>query len=302
MISYKKISIGTTRSGKGECIHLRFVGNSGNYHNIIIDTGPASTSGAFRELVSKIISTEEVLDMLIITHYDEDHIGGILRVGDPGFQNIYFNAYNGEEQTGNLTATQNQQLFHLLPRVKIHSSVLKGDIIELDGAKIIIHAPTENMLLKAMQKMKEVDAQLANEHDWQYSLVELMNRSYSGTDSSPSNRSSIVFTFEYDSCRFLFCGDAWSENIPGGEYDLVKLPHHGSIRNISEELLSRIKTDSFMICADGTSHPNKQTIAKLLQKYEKITIYGNYSWWMDNFLKMEDMKFIQDKQLSFKTI
>lgn len=102
--------------------------------------------------------------------------------------------------------------------------------------------------------------------------------------ASIANQSSIVFTFEYAGIRNLFCGDAWAENIPGGKYDLVKLPHHGSIRNISDALLSRIQADTFLICADGTSHPNKQTIAKLLQQYGNISIYSNYSWWMNGFL------------------
>ena len=84
--------------------------------------------------------------------------------------------------------------------------------------------------------------------------------------------SNIMDEMEYAGIRNLFCGDAWAENIPGGKYDLVKLPHHGSIRNISDALLSRIQADTFLICADGTSHPNKQTIAKLLQQYGNISM------------------------------
>ena len=302
MINFDNISIDTIRSGKGDCIHLRFVGDAGIPHNVIIDSGPSSTAGEFRRLIASIISTGESLDALFITHYDEDHIGSILKIGDPGFRDIYFNAYDGAEQTGNLSATQNQRLFHILPTANVHAAVLAGNVIELDGAKITIHAPTEKMLSRAMQKMKEADVQLAAVHDWKNSLDELMTKPYPCSDASVANQASIVFTFEYGSQRLLFCGDAWEENIPGGKYDLVKLPHHGSIRNISDDLLSKLEADVFLICADGTRHPNKQTVAKLLQRYGRITIYSNYSWWLNGFLNAEDMKFIQNGQLIFRKV
>ena len=82
----------------------------------------------------------------------------------------------------------------------------------------------------------------------------------------------------------------------------MKLPHHGSIRNLSDDLLSKLEADVFLICADGTSHPNKQTVAKLLQRYDRITIYSNYSWWLNGFLNAEDMKFIQNGQLIFRNV
>lgn len=302
MIAFDKINISTIRSAKGDCINLHFVGDSGIPHNIIIDSGPSSAAGEFRRLISQIISTGEQLDALFVTHYDDDHIGGILKIGDQGFRDFYFNAYDGTEQSGNLSAAQNQRLFHVLPRANVHNSVLAGDIIKLDGARIIVYAPTEKMLSRSMQKMIEADAPLAMVCDWNYSLDELMAMPCPCSDSSIANQASIVFSFEYGSHRFLFSGDAWAENIPGGEYDLVKLPHHGSVRNISDDMLSRLKADAFLICADGTSHPNKQTVAKLLQKYGRVTIYSNYFWWLDVFLKAEDMKYIQNGQLTFRNV
>lgn len=302
MISFENLTVSTIRSGKGDCIHLNFVGDSGISHNIIIDSGPSSTAGEFRSLISSLILKGEPLDILLITHYDEDHIGGILRNGDAGFKDIYFNAYNGVEHTGNLSAVQNQRLFHMLPAASVHSPVLAGKVIELDGGKITIHAPTEIMLSGVMQRMIEADTQLAVRKDWDYSLDELMVRSYPCPDSSSANRASIIFTFEYNSQKLLFCGDAWADNIPGGKYDLVKLPHHGSCRNISDGLLSKLEANRFLICADGTMHPNKQTVAKLLQKYGSVIIYSNYPWWMNGFFKSEDMKYIQNRQLIFKDV
>ena len=230
------LTISTIRSGKGDCVHICFIGSSGQPHNIIVDSGPTSSAGEFRNLLTSIIRSGETLDALIITHYDDDHIGGILKACDPGFTEIYFNAYAEATETENLSATQNQRLLHSLERSKIHSSVLAGDEIAIDGARIIVHAPTSEMLSRAMAKMEEANAQLASVSDWTCSLDDLMAKPYPSSDTSIANQSSIVFTFEYAGIRNLFCGDAWAENIPGGKYDLVKLSHHGSIRNISDEI------------------------------------------------------------------
>lgn len=301
-LHFDDIILSTIRSGKGDCIHLKFRGDSGKMRNIVIDSGPSSTAGEFRSLISSICQIPEGLDAFILTHYDEDHIGGILKTGDPGFENIYFNAYDGSAQTENLSAMQNQRLFHMLPDAQVHVSVLAGDEIHLDGAKLVIHAPTEAMLAKAMEKMEAADGQLSATSDWDRSLDELMEMPYRGADTSAANRASIVFSFVYESRRLLFCGDAWAENIPDGSFDLVKLPHHGSIRNLSQELLERLDTTNFLICADGSSHPDKQTIAKLLQRYERITVFGNYAWWMNGFLNEEDKKYICNGQLTFKLL
>lgn len=112
------LTISTIRSGKGDCVHIRFIGSSGQPHNIIVDSGPTSSAGEFRNLLTSIIRSGETLDALIITHYDDDHIGGILKACDPGFTEIYFNAYAEATETENLSATQNQRLFHSLDKIK----------------------------------------------------------------------------------------------------------------------------------------------------------------------------------------
>lgn len=292
------MTISTIRSGKGDCIHLRYI--SDRPYNIIIDTGSTATAGEYRKLCSSISSSGEAIDALFITHYDDDHIGGALKVTDVPYKAVYFNAYNGTEENENLSAAQNQRLFHLLPSSIICSSVLAGDVIEIGGAKIIIHAPDSCNLFPARQKMTEADVTLSSVSDWMFSLDELMERAYPAADASISNRASIVFTFELGSNRILFTGDTWPDLIPGGSYGMVKLPHHGSVRNIDEALLSRLFSSNFLICADGTRHPNKQTVAKLLKNYGTIKICSNYDWWMKGFLLQEDMKYINDHRLYFE--
>lgn len=288
------LTITLVRSGKGDCIHLHY-----NGHNLIVDSGPTSAAGEFRKLCGSILNSKEILDALIITHYDDDHIGGILKVGDLGFQGIYLNAYDGITDNGNLSAAQNQRLFHMLPDAVVHSSIQAGDVIAIGGATLTVHAPTAMDLSKVMSQMKEADVPLGGVSDWTFSFDELMDRNYPSQDTSVSNQASIVFTFEYGNNRILFTGDAGVDRIPGGSYSLVKLPHHGSARNISDEMITKLDAKAFLICADGTSHPSKQTIAKLLKFKEKVHIYSNYNWWMRGFLNPEDMKYIKSGRLTF---
>lgn len=302
MICFDDISVRALRCGKGDCIHLRFIGDSQVPRNVIIDTGPTSAAGEFRSLLTGILTAGESLDALFITHYDDDHIGGILKVGDPGFRDIYFNASTGGEETENLSAAQNQRLFRMLDSSKVHPCVLSGTIWNLDGAEIRILGPTQENLVGAKKRMENVP--LASASDWCFSLDELMRRGYPAGDASIANRASIVLSFAYRGRRFLFCGDAPANCIMGdlGHFDLVKLPHHGSIRNLSEDLLDRLDADVFLICADGTSHPNKQTVAKLLAHYGTVTICSNYAWWLNGFLMQEDTKYWEKGKLTFPKI
>ncbi len=300
MIDLQKITISTIRSGKGDCIHLRFV--SDKPYNIIIDTGPSSATGQFRHLCETILKSGEDIDCLLITHYDDDHIGGALKVTNIPFKNVYFNAYDGVEDSSNLSAKQNQRLFHTLPQTIVHSFVLASDKIQIGDAVLSVLAPSNEQLSKAKQEMKRVETPLSSiTKDWNLSLKQLMEKTYPEPDASISNQSSIVFIFELNGLRMLFCGDAPAYTFVDGvdgHFDLVKLPHHGSIKNISEALLSRIDADKFLICADGTSHPSKHTIAKIIQYYDcPITIYSNYSWWSNGFWQYSDNEIIKTKKL-----
>ena len=68
------LEVYTYNAGKGDCVRLRF----DDTHNIIIDTGVIRFAPAFKRICDEITSAGETLDLLILTHVDDDHIGGIL--------------------------------------------------------------------------------------------------------------------------------------------------------------------------------------------------------------------------------
>ncbi|MGC9350007.1 MAG: hypothetical protein ACP5JG_17845, partial [Anaerolineae bacterium] len=93
-------------------------------------------------------------------------------------------------------------------------------------------------------------------------------------DTSVPNLSSIMLMAEAEGRRVLLTGDGRSDDLeeglqragylePGGQLhvDVLKLPHHGSKRNMTEDFLRRITADTYVISASGYhGHPSKDTL------------------------------------------
>ena len=82
-------------------------------------------------------------------------------------------------------------------------------------------------------------------------------------DRSVFNLSSIVVLAEAGGKRMLLCGDARGDHVLDGlgrrqaaaggtlALDLLKLPHHGSIRNVEPDFFERLPARHYVISADG---------------------------------------------------
>ena len=74
-------------------------------------------------------------------------------------------------------------------------------------------------------------------------------------DPSDTNKASIIMVIEFENKKLLFTGDSAAESIvkaldkycPEDEFEIVKLPHHGSEYNISRELIRRLNTKQFIV-------------------------------------------------------
>jgi len=98
-------------------------------------------------------------------------------------------------------------------------------------------------------------------------------------DQSVFNLSSIVVLAEADGKRALLTGDARSDDILHGlelsglqlskndpplQVDLLKLPHHGSVRNVKAEFFARVHARNYVISADGSNGNPENATLKLL--------------------------------------
>lgn len=281
----------TYNAGKGDCIRLHFAGT----HNIFIDSGVTRFAPVFRLQCDRIKQSGETLDALILTHVDDDHIGGILanlrRAGYRcPFIEVWMNhsgSASNDDRT--LSVQQNDEVYARLVNQGIRVIPMrKGDRREIAGAVIDVFWP--ETIIEEVRNRQYNEAQLARHSDYHLPLSVLAEMPLPIRDTSRNNKQSIVFSFTFENHRLLLTGDAWAEDVikAKGTYDLVKLPHHGSARNISETYPGSIHSSDFLICTDGINHPDKQTIAKLEKWYGEINIYSPSAWWGCGYFSGDD--------------
>lgn len=173
--------------------------------------------------------------------------------------------------------------------------------ITLGGARFTFLAPHAEDLRKLALSWEEVIAQennrqiSARKKDWDEGFHTLVSRPFR-RDSSLTNASSIAFLWEYAENSILFLADSQPDKyltaieriktergqarIP---VDVVKLAHHGSKHNFSEELLDLVECNRFVISTDASKHglPDKETLVKIIcHKYRnphtKLQVFFNY--------------------------
>lgn len=109
-------------------------------------------------------------------------------------------------------------------------------------------------------------------------------------DTSVTNGSSISFILEYNGIKILFLGDAHEDIIYHElirlqnkgyclNFNLIKIAHHGSNKNISNRLLQIVESPKYLISTNGHkyNHPSREAIAKIISKkteYHKELIFN----------------------------
>lgn len=232
----------------GDSIWISFLEND-IPRNILIDGGIGNTykntlnvKGDLHKVIEKIREGEQFIDLLILTHFDDDHIGGILRWLNKDkkafnlIKNVWFNS--GKEISKKFNIDENKDLdieivegaedFHTSPKQGIKfekylrdNNLWEGEIIEqgseynLFGLKFKTLSPNNeklDKLLKLYEKQKDYFTS-GDEYDFKTSLKDFVNEEcQSGfkfkEDTGVANGSSIAFVMEYDNKNFLFLADA----------------------------------------------------------------------------------------------
>ena len=142
-------------------------------------------------------------------------------------------------------------------------------------------------------------------------------------DESVFNLSSIVVLAEFDGNTMLLTGDGRGDHtieglrrsklLKGGKIhvNLLKLPHHGSDRNVATEYFRTITADHYVVSADGRfGNPELATLKMISEARgsEKFTIHlTNKEKRLLDFFKAEkkrgkkyDVVFRNDDELSLK--
>jgi hypothetical protein len=183
---------------------------------------------------------------------------------------------------------------YLLSKKIWNRTLIKDGVCDnVFGAEIEVLSPNEMQLKKLLREyVKNENSYTASANkDWDKDITDLIEQDEElPVDRSPTNQSSIAFILTVEGKKFLFLGDASSDQITSKlsslgysknnpiSVECLKISHHGSKNNTSNELLDIINTDQYFISTDGSrhSHPNKITLARILKRNPKAAIHFNY--------------------------
>ncbi|MDO6776232.1 MBL fold metallo-hydrolase [Shewanella sp. 3_MG-2023] len=215
----------------------------GEIKNILIDGGPAQafevqhTPRPLKLFLNNIKSKNQKIDLLVLTHVDDDHIGGLLAgFNKSGYltdltKEVWFNSgkliFNHfdkplddsntvklKNSSGNNTSIgQGIKLEEYLIDKKIwsHDLIKTGDEIDWFGSKFKILSPSlaklEKLLVKWVKETPNANTSGQN-NDYQNSIEQLLADDDFEEDKSIHNGSSLAFIFECHDKSILFLGDA----------------------------------------------------------------------------------------------
>jgi hypothetical protein len=313
---------------------------------IVIDGGPPavfdmSLRPRLEELQGKRCPSESLpVRMMMVSHIDDDHIGGILNLTDAlieqddgpdpklcdittlwhnSFEDMLGHKAQASALPASLTSTVKVSaagdvtfppgLFSNKSSAAIAASVPQGKRLK-ENADVLSFEENEFFedlvsLAEGTKKPLVIDGKLKFwvlgpsqtrldklKKDWQKKLAELKQkppaqaRSLAAEfiDKSVYNLSSIIVLAELGKKRMLLTGDALSADILAGlretgllksggtlAVDILKLPHHGSRRNVTEEFLSTVTADHYVISANGRDHNPDVDTLKMLSKVRGST-------------------------------
>lgn len=298
----------------GDAFRIKFLGNDNKYHNILIDSGFERT---FRfilgEEIKQIENDKEIIDLWILTHIHDDHIGGVIKYLDliksGEFKDIvnqwYYNIprfYTISSKNSSLkisnpsSISQGDTIYEYL---KFNDKVLKTDInselntIDLFGMKLTVLSPSVEKLnnlrekypLGSINELEKSEITLISEakapklNDYKIKLIDFNIENFT-EDKSIENGSSISIVTEYKNKKILLLADSHPSDIITSlqklgyskenqfECDWVKVSHHGSTGNNSNELYDLIKCNNYLFSVNGENKHNlpfKECIARILR-------------------------------------
>jgi hypothetical protein len=323
------------RARKGDCSILHF-GTADEPGLILTDGGPSQVwKPQLKPRLAEIREAREIdddqplpVDLVMVSHIDDDHINGILELtselvnaadaGEPlplkirqlwhnSFDDIIGNtpkellasitaAYGAAALTGEIddedvdpaaakVLASVEQGFHLrddAKKLKLPiNKTFAGKLVKADGKakaldmgkglKFTVAGPMKAELLKLQ---KDHDAFLKKSKEEKKAPASLA----AFTDTSVANLSSIVVLAEAKEKKILLTGDARGDKILEGlelvgllsaaeplHVDILKVPHHGSDRNLDPIFFKRVTADHYVFSGNGEhGNPERATLQMLL--------------------------------------
>ena len=289
----------------GDCLLLDF-----DHSKILIDCGPKSFKARRDVLanIEKILGENSVIDIAIVTHNDDDHIGGFEFLLDTSIK-INTIVFNSLQDIPDIIQDSQKQISYsqdnALKQRLLAERGIKTLCLTRDSSPLIINditltaiTPTAEALecmlndanvQKEREEKKRRQKQISSSKTEEIKPEEALQKIQSGQDvfvkdPSITNKSSIGLVIQCGSFSGLFLGDAHTEDVIEGltvlgfnnhQFDVVKISHHGSERNTNIDLLNLLGKADYILCANNEKHhhPNNITLARILSLDSTPTIH-----------------------------
>ncbi|MEO8371621.1 MAG: hypothetical protein ABI806_20710 [Candidatus Solibacter sp.] len=326
-------SLEALQAGTGDCLILHY-GNTAKPKFIVIDGGPptiydGSLKPRLQAIHDKFIqdaSDKLPLEMVMVSHIDDDHIHGILDwmedIASDGavpcnIATLWYNSFDDilkktpgglktrvasladdlaagaapdglSEPMAKVLVASVGQGRELRAQAEARGIVLNGGFKESGGGPGLVMAPAKgdtaitrpgglklHVIGPGQKQLSDLEDSWIKDVQAHPDAVVVANF----VDRSVPNLSSIVVVAEFQGKRILLTGDARGDFVRNGletagfldqdgkaHFDVIKMPHHGSSRNMRLDWLQNLTADHYVISANGQfSNPDKETIEWLCQ-------------------------------------
>lgn len=197
---------------------------------VVIDTGEDGDGDKVLDILKD--HHRDTVDLLVISHYDKDHVGGAAEI----LEKVTVSRVIGS--TSPKVSDETAAYYAALLDKGLTEEVLDESCsLSLDGMELTILPPGQ-----------------------------------AEYDSDQSNNSSTVVRLQYGDTSFFFAGDSMNERVaelvPELEddvFDLIKIPHHGRDADTTTSLLPCLKPGAAAIITSSKKEPENQDVLNMLQ-------------------------------------
>lgn len=193
----------------------------------IIDCGEADDG----DEVVKYLAEKNInyVDCLFITHFDKDHVGGVSEVlSNISIEKIITPDYVGNNDEYESFVRKTYELGIVPERITSEQSFIADDVL--------------------------------------FEIYPPFKSSYTEGD----NDFSLAIGVTHGENKFLFTGDAEAERISeiiqkcNGEYDFLKVPHHGKYNKNTKKLFEKVKP-KYAVVTDSEKNPAEDKVVSALK-------------------------------------
>jgi len=287
-------------------------GDASRQQVIIIDGGTKESGQALVDHVKQHYGTSFV-DLVIMTHPDRDHASGLTQVLEgltveelwmhqpwEHSEDIHQRFVDGRITTSSLERRLRVSM-DAAHEVEVAAKSKGITIIEpfagtrsTDGV-ITVLGPTEEYyldLLPDFSKTPESKSLMEKAFSYVKKAIEWVTEKFDeehlpGDETSAENNSSSIILFQIAGRKYLIVGDAGvpallaardyasSIGISLDDLQFMQVPHHGSKKNVSTEVLDAIKASSAFVSAAANAapkHPSQRVINALTKRGTNVFV------------------------------